>query len=178
MGEGDVNDRVRGGAGGCALVGVLVGVLDTGIWEVELGNATNGGKWGIIEATADHRLGGGGFAADVGVGCAFNDDDDDDEADKPGVGDDTTFSTGLTHFSKNRITGISAAIVVWVLIGKLGKGKWMTAFALGGGRGGSATGPAAADPAPAHRSAHHKSNTLKCSSAFLNCAALGNGAES
>src|SRR6266550_6397245 len=50
-------------------------------------------------------------------------------------------SSGLTHFSRNLISGMSAAMVVWVLDGELGQGKCTTAAAFGGGRGGNTNSP-------------------------------------
>lgn len=45
---------------------------------------------------------------------------------------------GERHLSMNLMTGMRDAIVVFVLAGELGKGRWITELACGGGRGGKA----------------------------------------
>jgi hypothetical protein len=176
-------------------------------------------KEGIKEVTDDQRLelepdGGCAPSIETGAGAAsvvilfgptfptfhgFLNSGPGDSTTGCGGGLTTGTGTGLTHFSRNRTTGISAAIVACEFDGELGNGKWMTAFACGGGRGGAGVGGVEIDDndddnelsSPSHfldcsRTAHARSHLsrhitsiiARCSSAALKWAAEGNGARS
>lgn len=107
-GIGDVNDRLRDGAleGGDAVLG--------GDEEV------NGTNEGMKEAIDDQRLA-DPLPGEWGVGG---------EGRSMQGGD----WIGRSHFSRKRTTGIKELNVACVLAGELGKVRWITAFACGGGR--------------------------------------------
>jgi hypothetical protein len=172
-GAGEVNERVRAAgivvnAGG----GILEFEVEVAVDEEVPGKA---GKDGMKEETEDQRrvdeeatafgaaleLAGGGGGGTVGAGG--------------------TRMTGFSHFSKNLMTGSSADMFGWLFAGELGNGRWMTALAFGGGRGGMVYSSPLCSLCSRffkHRSAHMTSNIPKCSSAARRCAAVGNGARS
>ena len=141
-GEGFVYERVRP----CGR-GAVEGTGEEGEGEGEvlpLPRGLKDGKEGIKDVTDDHLLAleapgpgalegpgaspppTGGVFGLVGI-CTGG---------VAGLGGGGGGGTGFNHFSKNLTTGMRADIVACEFEGELGKGKWITAFAWGGGRGG------------------------------------------
>jgi hypothetical protein len=138
---------------------------------------------GKREETEDHRRCGGGF---VGVLLLLL----DVEEGGGGVG----CMTGWITRSRNLTNGNREATAAAVLGGELGNGKWIIAFAFGGGRIPNSLfppsppslslspSPPPSPPAPPlpnpnpFRPAQSASSICKCSSAALKCAVEGNGA--
>jgi hypothetical protein len=128
------------------LLGVGAGGADKGGGGCELDDDDprpwNPPKCGIIDVTDDHLrvcVGAGVDAgADIGVpatGCAATGTGAGEGGGgggggsigegggSIGEGGGGARTTGLSHFSKNRMIGMSAVNVIWVFIGELGNGR-------------------------------------------------------